>query len=384
MKAGLAQRAEVPFVDLVAQHALLKEDIMRLVSEALDTAAFVGGAQVAAFEEEFARFIGTPFAVGLSNGTDALRLALEAMGVGQGDLVVTVPNTFIATTEAISQTGAQFDFVDVEPETCLIDANRLERYLQDRFSEGPASRRPRAIVPVHLYGQCADMKAVMALARRYELLVLEDAAQAHGATHGGENAGQLGNAAAFSFYAAKNLGACGEAGAVTTADARLAERIRLLRDHGQSVKYYHALEGYNARLDAIQAGILRIKMRRLAKWNEARRAIAALYDEAFSSLDWVRPVQVTPANVSCYHLYVIHVPRRDALQAHLQAMGIATGLHYPLPLHLQQCYSHLGYKAGDFPHAERSASTLLSLPMYPELGIDRARRVIDAVAGFQG
>jgi len=383
MKAAVAVATDIPFLDLVAQHAPLKEEIVRLISETLDSAAFVGGAQVASFEKEFAGFVGAAHAVGVSNGTDALRLALHGMGIGHGDRVVTVPNTFIATTEAISQVGAKFDFVDVDADTCLMDPNRLESFLRDRFDKGPASQRPRAIVPVHLYGHCVDMDPIVGLAAKYELLVLEDAAQAHGARYKGRGAGTLGHAAAFSFYAAKNLGACGEAGAVTTANAALAEKIRILREHGQNVKYYHPLEGYNARLDAMQAGILRIKLRGLEQWNASRREIAAFYDSAFASIDSVRPVKVRAGNVSCYHLYVIHVPRRDALQVHLKAKGIGTGLHYPLPLHLQECYASLQYSAGDFPNAESSASTLLSLPMFPELGIERARRVVDAIASFR-
>jgi len=382
MKVDAAKFAEIPFLDLVAQHAPLREEILRVVAEALDSAAFVGGSQVAAFEEEFGRFVGSRYAVGVSNGTEALRLALQAMGVGPGARVVTVPNTFIATTEAISQVGAQFDFVDVDPRNGLMDPNHLEQYLRERFDRGPASARPAAILPVHLYGQCADMDAIMGLARKYDLLVLEDAAQAHGATQHGAHAGTFAHAATFSFYAGKNLGACGEAGAVTTSDPAIAETVRMLRDHGQKLKYLHPIEGCNARLDAIQAGILRVKLRRLEGWNSARRALGAFYDAAFAQIDWVEPVRILAGNVPCYHLYVIHVPRREALQAHLEATGIATGLHYPLPLHLQKCYASLGYAAGRFPNAERLASRLLSLPMFPELGLDRARRVVEAVASF--
>jgi len=368
---------EIPFLDLAAQHRALKREILEVVSEALDSAAFVGGAQVAAFEEEFARFTGSPFAVGLANGTDALRLALLALGVGPGDHVVTVPNTFIATTEAISQVGAQIEFVDVDRASALMDPGRLEDHLK---RSGPA---PKAIIPVHLYGQCADMGALMALARKRGVLVLEDAAQAHGSTQDGRTAGTFGDAAAFSFYPGKNLGACGEAGAATTADAGVAAKLRMLRDHGQEAKYQHPIEGYNARLDAMQAGILRVKLRRLREWNSARRAVAAVYDTGFTGLDWVEPVRIRRGNVSCMHLYVIHVAERDALQAHLKSRGIATGLHYPVPLHLQPAYAYLGLKRGSFPNAEWSASRLLSLPMYPELGADGARRVIDAVASFR-
>lgn len=373
----------IPFLDLPAQNRALKADLMEVVSAALDTAGFIGGPQVANFEKEFAAFTDSPLAVGLANGTDALRLALIAMGIGRGDRVVTVPNTFIATTEAISQAGAMIDFVDISPDTCLMDMNRLEDMLKDRFARSPKELRPKAIVPVHLYGQCVDMDAVSSLAEHYGLLVLEDAAQAHGASYKGRNAGTLGHAAAFSFYPGKNLGACGEAGAVTTTDAGLAERITMLRDHGQKTKYNHALEGYNARLDAIQAGFLRVKLKHLSSWNAARREIAAQYDAAFLGVDWISPVKTLPHNASSHHLYVIHVDGRQQLMDYLKEHGVNTALHYPIPLHLQECYRHLGYAQGAFPHAERSAATLLSLPMFPELGRERAQRVIDAVLSFK-
>lgn len=349
----------------------------------MDEATFVGGPAVTEFETEFARFVGSEFAVGVASGTDALRLALIAMGIAPGARVVTVPNTFIATTEAISQAGGRFEFVDVDPDTCLMDSNRLEDHLKKRFRSAPSDAHPSAIVPVHLYGQCADMDAINDLARKYELLVLEDAAQAHGATYKGRSAGTLGDAAAFSFYAGKNLGACGEAGAVVTNNQEIADKVRMLRDHGQKSKYFHTLEGYNARLDALQAGILRVKLRYLPEWNAARREIAAFYDAAFAGSEWVRPIRVKPYNVSCYHVYVIHVPQRDALQVHLKALGIATGLHYPIPLHLQECYTYLNLGVGCFPHAERSASESLSLPIFPELGIERAQYVADAVKNFR-
>ncbi len=373
----------IPFLDLVAQHRAIKQELNLVFSKALEKAAFVGGASLTDFEGDFAQFVGSKYAVGVASGTDALRFALIAMGFGPGSWVVTVPNTFVATTEAISQAGAQFCFVDVDPATCLMDPNRLEDYLKAAFAQPGRDRRPAAILPVHLYGQCAEMDAIVGLARKYDLMVLEDAAQAHGATHKGRSAGTWGDAAAFSFYPGKNLGACGEGGAVTTDNPEIAEKIQMLREHGQRVQYYHAVEGYNGRLDAIQAGILRVKLRYLDEWNAARRKAAALYDAAFAEVDWVDPVVVKPHNVSCYHLYVIHVPNRDALQKHLQGKGIATGLHYPLPLHLQECYAHLGLRPGSFPHTELSASRLLSLPMFPELDAERVRRVVESVKGFQ-
>lgn len=371
----------IPFLDLPAQHAALKQDLMQVFSDALDSAGFVGGFVVKAFEEEFAAFVGAKYSVGVANGTDALRLALVAMGV-KGSRVVTVPNTFIATTEAISQVGAKIDFVDIDPETCLMDPNRLEEHLKRRFA-GPRVDWPSAIIPVHLYGQCADMDAVISLARQYNLLVLEDAAQAHGATYKGKSAGTMGDAAAFSFYPGKNLGACGEAGAVTTNDPAIAEKVATLRDHGQKTKYYHAVEGCNGRLDAIQAGFLRIKLPHLARWNALRQQVADVYNSEFGGVGWMRLAKVLPHNVSSCHLYVIHARQRDQLQEHLKKNGIATGLHYPLPLHLQECYAHLELKRGSFPEAERSADELLSLPMFPELGLDRAWQVIDSVLAFE-
>ena len=372
----------IPFFDLPAQHIALKQELMQVFSDALDSAGFSGGPIVEAFEEEFAAFVGVNHAVGVASGTDALELALVAMGIKAGSRVVTVPNTFIATTEIISRAGARIDFVDIDPETCLMDPNRLEEHLKRRFA-GPRVDWPSAIIPVHLYGQCADMDAVLCLGQQYDLLVLEDAAQAHGATYKGKPAGSMGHAAAFSFYPGKNLGACGEAGAVTTNDPGIAEKVAMLRDHGQQTKYYHAVEGCNGRLDAIQAGFLRVKLPHLAKWNALRQQVAGAYDSAFEGVDWLRLVKVRPDNVSSHHLYVIHTRQRDQLREHLEKNSIETGLHYPLPLHLQECYVHLGFERGSFPEAERSADELVSLPMFPELGLDRARKVIDSVLAFE-
>ena len=371
----------IPFLDLPRQHAAIKQELMAVFSKALDSASFIGGPMVSGFEQAFARYVGAAHCVGMGSGTDALRLALLAMGIGPGDHVVTVPNTFIATTEAVSQTGATFEFVDIDPETCLMDANRLEDLLRLR-SAGSGGPRPTVALPVHLYGQTAEMQTLMDLAQRYGLKVLEDAAQAHGALHHGRPAGGLGHAAAFSFYAGKNLGACGEGGAVTTSDAALAERMSMLRDHGQSQKYRHQFEGYNARLDAIQAGILQVKLAHLDRWNEGRRRVAARYDAAFAELPWVRPVRVLPHNRSCYHLYVVHVPDRDGLREHLDREGIGTGLHYPIPLHLQPAYAAKGWGRGSFPHAERSAESLLSLPMFPEMTDAQVERVVRSIQHF--
>ena len=372
----------VPFLDLVAQHRVLRVELLEVFSAALDQAAFVGGPVVEAFEAEFSSFGGFRHVVAVGNGTEALRIALQAMGVGAGARVVTVPNTFIATTEAVSQAGATFEFVDIDPATCLMDPNRLEDHLRRAFDRHPKPERPACVLPVHLYGQPCDMDPILALAGRYELKVLEDAAQAHGAVYKGRPTGTLGHAAAFSFYPGKNLGACGEAGAIVTADPAIAERARMLRDHGQSERYRHRLEGTNSRIDAIQAGFLRVKLRHLAAWNAARREIAARYDAAFRRINGVRVVEVLPHSVPSRHLYVIHAERRDALQALLRDRGIQSGLHYPLPLHLQECYRPLGISAGSFPHAEWSAARVLSLPIFQEMTGEQVEAVIDGVEEF--
>ena len=347
------------------------------------------------FEREFADFCDSRFCVGMANGTDALRLALMASGVRRGDTVVTVPLTFIATTEAISQAGAHPEFVDIDERTYTMDPVRLRAYLEsacawDRQTRRLVSRRTAnpvtAIIPVHLYGQVADMDPILDLADRFDLVVIEDACQAHGAEylskreHRWRKAGSMGRAATFSFYPGKNLGACGEAGAVTTDDEEVARRCRMLRDHGQSAKYVHDVEGYNARLDAIQAGALRVKLPHLAKWNEQRRDRARTYDDllAGSEATVVRP-RVPSWSRPVYHLYVIQVADRDRVQNELTAAGIGTGIHYPIPLHLTRAYESLRLRPGDFPVAERVASLALSLPMFPTLSDDQQHRVATEV-----
>ncbi len=374
--------ADVPFLDLVAQHRVLRDELLEVFSAALDQAAFVGGPMVQAFEADFAAFGAFRHVIAVSNGTDALRIALQAMGIGAQARVITVPNTFIATTEAISHAGATFEFVDIERATCLMDPNRLEDHLRKAFERRPKSERPAGLLPVHLYGQPCDMDPILELAGRYELKVLEDAAQAHGATYKNRAAGAFGDAAAFSFYPGKNLGACGEAGAIVTADPAIAERARMLRDHGQSEKYRHALEGSNGRIDAIQAGFLRVKLRRLAAWNAARREIGARYDAALRGIAGIRVLEQMPHGMSSRHLYVIHAERRDALRKFLGDRGIQSGLHYPEPLHLQECYRPLGIAAGSFPEAEWSAARVLSLPMFPEMSGAQVDAVVRGVQEF--
>jgi len=383
---------EIPFLDLVTVHRELRDELCSVFETALDTAGFIGGPMVREFERDFADFCEAPFCVGMASGTDALRFALIAAGVRAGDTVVTVPLTFIATTEAISQAGARADFVDVDERTYTMDPEALRTYLETGCTPDPITGRlvshrtgspVTAVVPVHLYGQITDMDPILELAARYDFMVIEDACQAHGAEYFStkegrwRKAGSMGRAAAFSFYPGKNLGACGEAGAVTTDDERLAQRCQLLRDHGQSRKYFHDNEGYNGRLDAIQAGLLLVKLRHLAKWNEQRRQVASRYDELFADADGMLVVPHVPSwSRPVYHLYVVRVPDRDALQKSLAAAGIGTGIHYPIPLHLAKAYRHLGFRPGDFPISEQAASQVLSLPMFPELSPEPQSEVV--------
>jgi dTDP-4-amino-4,6-dideoxygalactose transaminase len=379
----------------VTPHLELEEELVSVFRRVLKSAGFVGGPMVEQFEKEFAQFCEAEYCVGVGNGTDALRFALIAAGVQPGDTVVTVPNTFIATTEAISQAGARPDFVDVEERTYNMDARRLHEYLEtqcclDRATGKLLNRKTQSpvtgIVPVHLYGQMTDMDPILELAERHKLFVVEDACQAHGATYFSrrENrwrkAGSMGVAGAFSFYPGKNLGACGEAGAVTTNDSTLAGMVRMLRDHGQLQKYRHEIEGYNGRLDAIQAGILQAKLKHLPRWNQKRRTIARRYDELFRSHSngIILPYE-SPRTKAVYHLYVIRVKNRDQLQTRLAQANIMTQAHYPIPLHLQKAYASLGYKKGDFPVTEGAAAEILSMPMYPQLEHWQQKRIVQEV-----
>ena len=365
----------VPFLDLKVQYRQIENEVLPMVTEAMQNGAFIGGPQVAGFEAEFAAFCESRHCVGVGSGTDALRFALMAAGVDAGNEVITVPNTFIATTEAISQVGARPVFVDIDPQTCNMDPNQIESRISDKT---------KAIVPVHLYGQPANMDPILDIANRHDLVVIEDACQAHGALYNGRKAGSIGFAGCFSFYPGKNLGAFGEGGAVVTQDEKAARTIRMIRDHGQSKKYYHDMEGFNGRLDAIQAGVLRIKLRRLADWNESRRKNAAYYNQGLADIDGVQLPHESDLSRSVYHLYVIHTDQRDAMQEYLADRGIATGFHYPVPLHLQNAYTHMGFKEGDFPVAEKSARRLLSLPMFAELSTGQMDYVIDSIKEFMG
>ncbi|TMB98123.1 MAG: DegT/DnrJ/EryC1/StrS family aminotransferase [Chloroflexi bacterium] len=336
-------------------------------------AAFVGGPEVDGFEREFAAFCHADGAVGVASGTDALRFAYLAMGIKPGDEVITVPNTFIATTEALTQAGASVRFVDVLPDTLLMDPKQLAAAITPRTV---------GIVPVHLYGTPVDMDSIEAVAQAHGLWVIEDAAQAHGATYKGRHVGTMGAMAAFSFYPGKNLGACGEAGAITSSDAGRLAFVRKLREHGQAQKYFHDVEGYNGRLDALQAAFLRIKLRHLDQWNHTRRSIAARYRENLSGVSDVRIVAETPGSSSVYHLFVVRVPERDRVREFLQSRGIATGLHYPLPLHQQVAYRHLHLVSGAFPVSEGAAAEILSLPMYPEMRADHVDYVSATLIEF--
>jgi dTDP-4-amino-4,6-dideoxygalactose transaminase len=365
---------QVPFVDLAAQYTTIAEEINDATANVLRGTDFILGREVSLFEAEFAAYCETQYAVGVDSGTSALELALRAFGIGPGDEVITAANTFIATAFAISYTAATPVLVDADPQTYTMDITQLERAI---------SHRTKAIIPVHLYGHPTDMDRVLEIAERHGLIVIEDACQAHGAKYKGRRVGSLGHAAAFSFYPAKNLGAYGDGGMVVTNDKRVAESIRMLRDYGQREKYHHVLQGYNHRLDTLQAAILRVKLRHLEAWNSARRRHAELYTRLLGDRGVVTPREADYApQGGVWHLYVIQVPDQRALKAWLADRGIATGIHYPIPVHLQVAYEKLGYKNGDFPIAERYARQILSLPMFPELTPDAIEYVAEAVKDF--
>jgi len=394
----MANPTKIPFLDLVTPHQELQEELLAVVKKAFSNAGFIGGPMVEEFEQEFAAFCGAKYCVGVNSGTDALRFAFMAAGVQPGDVIITVPHTFIATTEAISQAGAHIAFVDIHEQTYTMDPEKLREYLETRCEfnsrtgetiERGSKRRVVGIVPVHLYGQTADMDPILELAEKHNLFVIEDACQAHGAQYFSKKdnawklAGSMGKAAAFSFYPGKNLGACGEAGAATTNDSAMAARMKMIRDHGQAKKYYHDIEGYNGRLDSIQAGWLSVKLKHLAKWNEARRTHAHRYHELLSEAKGsiVVPVEA-PWTKGVYHLYVVRVQDREAFQGALAEAGIGTGIHYPIPLHLQKAYENLNYKKGDFPVTERVAAEIVSLPMFPQLSESQRSEVANKVLEF--
>jgi len=389
----------IPFLDINTPHLEQEEEFIDIFRNALKTGRFIGGPMLEEFEKAFAVYCAANYCIGVGDGTDALRFALIAAGVGHGEIVITVPNTFIATTEAISQAGAVHKFIDIDEQTYNIDVEKLREYLDTQcYFDGKAKRTfckssnqtVSAIIPVHLYGQMADMDPIIELASKYNLIIIEDSCQAHGAEYFSKKqnkwlkAGSIGKASAFSFYPGKNLGAFGEAGAVTTNDENIAKTIKMIRDHGQSEKYHHIMEGYNGRLDAIQAGILSIKLKRLSTWNENRRIRALRYNELLGNLSSVIKPYEPSWSKAVYHLYVIRIQDRDKLQKHLTDNGISTGLHYPVPLHLQKAYINSGYKNGDFPVSENVARQILSLPMYPGLKEEAQILIVKKIKEFIG
>lgn len=358
----------VPFLDLSIQHRLIKDELDRVFDEIIGTTAFIQGEQVERFEREFADYVHSRHAIGVANGTDALHLSLRACGIGPGDEVITAANTFIATTEAISAVGATIVLVDMDPVSYTIDPAKIEASI---------TPRTKAIIPVHLYGQPADMAAIMDIADRHGLLVVEDACQAHGARYGEKRVGTIGAVGCFSCYPGKNLGAYGDAGIIVTDDDAIADRIRLLANHGSRKKYEHEIEGWNSRLDTLQAAVLRLKLKHLDHWNVERQEIARRYTEALAG-SGVRPPSIVHGD-HVWHLYVVETPDRVALSAALSDQGIATAVHYPVPLHLHAAYRELGYPAGSFPVSERAAGRILSLPMYPGMTPEQVDHVAAAI-----
>lgn len=360
----------IPFVDLRAQYQSIKEEVDEAIARVLDSTAFVLGREVEAFEAAFAEYVGARYCVGLSSGTAAIQLAVMACGMGAGDEVIVPANTFFATAEGVSTAGATPVFVDADPVSYAIDVSKIEAAL---------TKRTRAIMPVHLYGQAADLDPIFDIAARHNLFVIEDAAQAHGSKYKGRRVGALGRAGCFSFYPGKNLGAYGEGGAVVTNDADVAHHVRLLRDHGSEQKYRHEIIGYNFRLEGIQGAVLCVKLRHLDEWNALRREHAARYNELLASCrGLVLPREMNNTH-HVYHLYVVQSDARDAMQKQLTEAGVQTGIHYPVPVHLQPAYASHGYAKGDFPEAERQAARVLSLPMFPELTEEQIMRVAQEI-----
>jgi dTDP-4-amino-4,6-dideoxygalactose transaminase len=366
------KQLQVSFVDLAAQYESIATEVDAAMANVIRKTDFILGEDVRRFEEEFAAFCEAKFCASVDSGTSALELALRAFNIGAGDEVITAANTFIATALAISYTGAKVVLVDVEPNTFNMDASKLESVITERT---------KAIIPVHLFGQCADMDAIMEVARRHNLIVIEDACQAHGATYKGRRAGSMGDAAAFSFYPGKNLGAYGDGGAVVTNNEDANKRLLLLRNYGQSRKYYHEMQGFNRRLDTLQAAVLRVKLKYLDGWNAARREHAQRYNELLRDTSVIAP-QSAAFGEPVWHLYVIRSEDRDGLRTYLADRGITAIMHYPTPIHLQPAYAELGYQRGDFPVTEQYADQILSLPMYAELSDDAIDYVVETIKAF--
>ena len=364
----------IPFVDLKSQYASIKDEIDSAMQEVIGKTAFIGGPYAQAFEEDFAKFCGVSSCIGVGNGTDALFVGLKALGIGNGDEVITVANSFIATSEAITATGAKVVFVDINPITYNMDVDQIESKI---------TPQTKAIIPVHLYGQPVEMDAVLALANKHGLKVVEDAAQAHGAVYKGRTIGSMGDIACFSFYPGKNLGAYGDAGAIVTSDADLAHRARMIANHGRCDKYNHEVEGVNSRMDGLQGAILGVKLKHLPAWSEARRKAAYMYNEHLKDTGLITPVEIDDVT-AVYHLYVVRVAKdkRHGLQNHLKAKGIATGIHYPIALPNLKAYAYLGHTENDFPEATKASQEIVSLPMFPELNKDKIEYITEAVKEF--
>ncbi len=367
----------IPLVDLKAQYDTIRGEVDAAIQQVLDQGQFILGPEVQAFEEEIADYCGTKFALGVASGTDALRLALLACGVGPADEVITTPFTFVATAETIIQCGATPIFVDINPKTYNIDPTQIKEKI---------TSRTKVILPVHLYGQAVDMDPILELARKYDFKVIEDCAQALGAEYKGKKVGSIGNAGCLSFFPTKTLGAYGDGGMVVTNEPKIAETVNLLRKHGANTSYYYLLPGFNSRLDALQAAILRIKLKHLDRWIESRRAKAALYEQLLREIDGIKPLSVEEFGKPSFTYYTICLKdsglNRNKLREHLESRGIQTMVYYPLSLHLQEAYGGLGYKQGDFPQSELAQSQVLSLPMYPELGEERIREVVASIKNF--
>jgi dTDP-4-amino-4,6-dideoxygalactose transaminase len=363
----------VPFLDLKAQYKSIREEVAGPIQDVLDSCAYAGGPFVKQFDEAYTKYCGTDYALGVNSGTTALWAALIAMGVGEGDEVITVPNTFIATAEAISFAGAKPVFVDVDEDTYTLDPSKLEEAI---------TPRTKAVIPVHLYGQIADMDPILEIARAHGLRVIEDAAQAHGAEYKGRRAGSIGDAGCFSFYPGKNLGAYGEGGAVTTNDPEIAETIRIFRDHGQSEKYRHRMIGWNARMDGIQGAVLTVKLKHIDTWNAARACHAAAYEEALEGIDGLILPKKADYSKHIYHVYAVRTPDRESFMKSLVDNGIGCAIHYPVPVHLQQAYAHLNLPAGSYPVAEKCCSEVVSLPMFAELAAEQIRAVVEAIESY--
>jgi len=364
----------IPFVDLKAQYDSIKDEMDEAIQRVLNTTSFIMGEELIKFEKEFALFCNAKYAIGVANGSDALILALRACGIGEDDEVITVPHTFIATTEAITHVGGKVVFVDIDPKTYIIDVSKIEEKINEKT---------KAIIPVHLYGQPADMDPIIELAKKYNLKAIEDAAQAHGAEYKGKKVGSIGDVACFSFYPGKNLGAYGDAGMITTNSEEIAKKVKLLRNHGRiTKKYEHEIEGYSSRLDNLQAAILRVKLKYLNNWNDSRRDNAKKYNELLNNTAGI----ITPYEADyakhVYHLYVIRTEDRDKLREELKSKGVATGIHYPIPLHLQPAYSYLGYKKGDFPVTDKFSQKILSLPMYAELRENQIMEIVKSIINY--